>query len=123
MDARGRETVYLISSLTWEQLQAEGLLSLKRGYWVLESRLHHCLDITLQEDRSRVRHSGAARVLGTIRRVVVSLANAAVNRARKKTLKTKCITASFQKQFRSSRGGRQRLQALVSAKYPNALEL
>lgn len=118
-----REAVCLISSLTLAQLQAEGMLSLKRGYWVVESRLHHCLDITLQEDRSRVRTPGAARALGSIRRVVVSLANAAVNRARKKHPKTKCNTASFQKQFRSAHGGRQRLQALISAKHPKVLDL
>jgi hypothetical protein len=40
--------------------------------------MHHCLDITLGEDQSRVRTPNAARILGTIRRVVVSLANAAV---------------------------------------------
>jgi len=118
-----REVVHLVSSLNLEQLQAERMLSLKRGYWVVESRLHHCLDITLQEDRSRVRTPGAARVLGTIRRVVVSLANAAVNRARKKNPKTKCNTASFQKRFRSARGGRERLHALIFAKSPNVLDL
>ena len=99
------------------------MLSLKRGYWVIESRLHHCLDVTLREDQSRVRHPGAARVLGTIRRVVVSLANAAVNRQRKKSPKTKCNPNSFQKRFRSARGGRERLRALVFAKYPEVLDL
>jgi hypothetical protein len=118
-----REVVYLVSSLTLEQLQAEGMLKLKRGYWVVESRLHHCLDITLREDQSRVRTPGAARVLGTIRRVVVSLANAAVNRARQKNPKTKCNTRSFQKRFRSARGGRERLHALVFAKSPALLDL
>ena len=118
-----REVVYLLSSLTLEELQAQGMLSLKRGYWVIESRLHHCLDITLGEDQSRVRTPKAARVLGTIRRVVVSLANAAVDRARKKNPKTKCNTGSFQKRFRSARGGRERLHALISAKYPNVLDL
>ena len=100
------EVVYLVSSFTLKELQAQRMLSLKRGYWVIESRLHHCLDVTLREDQSRVRHPGAARVLGTIRRVVVSLANAAVNRQRKKSPKTKCNTNSFQKRFRSARGGR-----------------
>ena len=119
----GREVVHLMSSLTLEELQAEGMLSLKRGYWVIESRLHHCLDITLREDQSRVRTPGAARVLGTIRRVVVSLANAAVNLARKKNPKTKCNTSSFQKRFRSARGGRERLHALIFAKSPKVLDL
>ena len=118
-----REVIYLLSSLTLEELQAEAMLSLKRGYWVVESRLHHCLDITLREDESRVRTPGAARVLGTIRRVVVSLANAAVNRARKKNPKTKCNTSSFQNRFRSARGGRERLHALIFAKLPNVLDL
>jgi hypothetical protein len=118
-----REVVYLVSSLTLEELQAEGMLSLKRDYWVVESRLHHCLDITLREDQSRVRTPGAARVLGTIRRVVVSLANAAVNRARQKNPKTKSNTRSFQKRFRSARGGRERLHALVFAKSPSLLDL
>lgn len=115
--------VHLVSSFTLEELQAQGMLSIKRGYWIVESRLHHCLDITLREDQSRVRTPGAARILGTIRRVVVSLANAAVNRKRKKNAKTKCNTSSFQKRFRSARGGRERLHALVFAKYPELLDL
>lgn len=118
-----RETVYLLSSRTLAQLQAEGLLALKRGYWVIESRLHHCLDITLREDHSRVRTPGAARVLGTLRRVVVSLANAAVNRARRRNPKTKCNTNTFQKQLRSAHGGRKRLRALIFAKSPDVLSL
>ena len=115
--------VHLLSSFTLKELQSQGMLSIKRGYWVVESRLHHCLDITLREDQSRVRTPGAARILGTIRRVVVSLANAAVNRKRKKSPKTKCNTGSFQKRFRSARGGRERLRALVFAKYPDVLDL
>jgi hypothetical protein len=47
------EIAYLISSLTLEELDAVGFLKLKRGYWVIESRLHHALDVTLGEDRSR----------------------------------------------------------------------
>jgi hypothetical protein len=115
--------VYLVSSFTLEELQAQGMLSLKRGYWVVESRLHHCLDITLREDQSRVRTPGAARILGTLRRVVVSLANAAVDRKRQENPKTKCNTSSFQKSFRSARGGRERLHALVFAKFPAVLDL
>lgn len=99
------------------------MLRLKRGYWVVESRLHHCLDITLREDESRVRTPNAARVLGTIRRVIVSLANAAVDQARARNPKTKLNTRTFQQRFRSARGGRARLQALIFAKAPNVLDL
>jgi hypothetical protein len=117
-----REVVHLLGSLSLDQLQARGMLTLKRGYWVIESRMHHCLDSTLREDQSRVRTPKAARVLGTIRRVIVSLANAAVDRARHKNSKTKANTGRFQKQFRSARGGRERLHALISAKSPNVLD-
>lgn len=118
-----REIVYLISSCTLEELQAHGLLSLKRKYWVIESRLHHCLDISLREDFSRVRHPNSMLVLGMVRRLVVSLANAAVNRARRKNPKTKHNTKSFQQRFRSARGGEERLRALIFAKHPDVLDL
>lgn len=50
-----RDVVYLISSRTPKGFRAQRMLRLKRQYWVVESRLHHCLDITLREDLSRVR--------------------------------------------------------------------
>jgi hypothetical protein len=118
-----REVVYLLSSMTLEELQAQGMLLLKRGYWVVESRLHHCLDISMQEDQSRVRTPRAARILGSIRRVVLSFANAAVDQARRLNPKTKDNTKSFQQRFRSARGGRERLHALIFAKSPNLLDL
>lgn len=90
---------------------------------MVESRRHHCLDITLREDTSRVRTPKAARILGTIRRVMVSLANAVINRARQKTPKTQYNTGTFQSRFKSARGGRQRLHALITAKWPDVFDL
>ena len=118
-----REVVHLISSLSLQQLQAQGLLQLKRQYWVIESRLHHCLDISMQEDLSRVRTPNAARVLGMIRRVVLSLSNAAVDKARKQNPKTKFNTKSFRQRYLTARGGRERLQALIFAQNPAVLDL
>jgi hypothetical protein len=115
--------VFLLSSLTLGQLEAAGLLGLKRNYWVIESRLHHCLDITMGEDSSRVRNANSALVLGMIRRVVLSLSNAAVDLARKTNPKTKLNTKKFQQSFRSATGGRQRLHALINAKNPSVLDL
>jgi len=123
---RGKWTekvVYLVSSLTLAQLQAAEMLRCKRGYWVIESRLHHCLDVTLQEDLSRVGSAKAGRILGMIRRVVLSLSNASVDRARKLKPKTKCNTKTFLARFNSARGGRQRLHALIFSKNPAALDL
>jgi hypothetical protein len=118
-----RQVVYLLSSLSLEQLQARGMLQLKRNYWVVESRLHHCLDITMQEDQSRVRTPNSALVLGMIRRVVLSLANAAVDKARRANPKSKYNTKSFRQHFLTARGGRERLHALILAKSPAVLDL
>lgn len=81
------------------------------------------IKITMQEDQSRVRTAKPARILGTIRRIIMSMANAAVDKARKENPKTKCNTRSFQQRFRSARAGRQRLHALVFAKSPVVLDL
>jgi hypothetical protein len=77
----------------------------------------------MQEDLSRVRTPNCALVLGMVRRVVLSLANAAVDKARKKNLKSKFNTKSSRQRFLSARGGRERLQALIFAKQPAVLDL
>lgn len=118
-----RAVVFLVSSLTLAQLQALGMLQLKRRYWVVESRLHHCLDITMQEDLSRVRTPNSALVLGMLRRVVLSLSNAAVDKARRQNPKSKFNTKSSRQRYLSARGGRERLQALILAKNPAVLDL
>ena len=75
------------------------------------------------EDLSRVRTPNAALVLGMVRRVVLSLSNVAVDRVRTTNPKTKLNTKKFQQSFRSARGGRERLQALIFAKNPAVLHL
>ena len=114
------ETVYLIGSRTLEQLAATGLLQLKRGYWVIESRLHHALDVTLGEDRSRVRAPKAAFALSLFRRVVVSFAQSWLDAVRQQNPKSRATTRKFQQGFRRDEGGRERLRALLFAKAPAA---
>jgi predicted transposase YbfD/YdcC len=112
------ETVYLISSLTLQELDAAGLLRLKRGYWVIESRLHHALDVTLGEDHSRVRNPKAAFALSLFRRVVVSFAQAWLDECRKLNPRTRVTTRKFQKRFLRRDGGPERLRALIFSKSP-----
>jgi len=118
---KSTETVHLISSLTIEELNALGWIKLKRGYWVIESRLHHALDVSLDEDRSRVRNANAALVLGLFRRLVVSLAQAAISQVQ--TQKTRWSVRRYQQQFAHRDGGPERLNALVFAKNPGSLGL
>lgn len=114
------ETVYLISSLTLDELNAAGFLSLKRGYWIIESRLHHALDITLGEDRSRVHQRNAALVLSLFRRVVVSFAQAWVDQCRKLNKRSRATTGRFQKRFHRNDGGSKCLEALIFARSPDS---
>jgi hypothetical protein len=99
-------------------LDAAGFLKLKRGYWVIESRLHHALDVTLREDHSRVRQPKAAFALSLFRRVVVSFAQAWLDACRKLNPKSRATTRKFQQRFRRDDGGRERLRALLFANSP-----
>ncbi len=110
--------MYLISSLSLVELQALGRLKLKRNYWVIKSRLHHPLDVSLGEDQSRVRHANAALVLGMFRRVVVNCALAWLEVVQ--TTNTRYSVGRFQKQFARRDGGPARLWALVFAQPPTA---
>jgi hypothetical protein len=112
------EIVYLISSLALEELDAAGLLKLKRGYWVIESRLHHALDVTLGEDHSRVRNPKAAFALSLFRRVVVSYAQAWLDECRKLNPRSRTTTRKFQKRFLRRDGGPDRLHALIFSQFP-----
>ena len=123
---KGKKTAeidYLISSLTLEKLDAVGFLKLKRGYWVIESRLHHALDVTLGEDHSRVHNSKAAFALSLFRRVVVSFAQVWLEECRKINPRSRATTRKFQKRFLHRNGGPERLQALIFSKSPAAWRL
>jgi hypothetical protein len=104
-----------------EQLDALGWIKLKRGYWIIESPLHHALDVSLDEDRSRVRNANASLVLGMFRRLVVSVAQVAI--ARVQTPQTHWSVQRYQQQFAHRDEGPQRLRALVFAKNPASWKL
>ena len=115
---KSTEIVYLISSLTLDELDAADFLKLKRGYWVIESRLHHALDVTLSEDHSRVRNPKAAFALSLFRRVVVSFAQVWLEECRKINPRSRMTTRKFQKRFLHHDGGPERLRALIFSKSP-----
>ena len=112
------ETVLLITSLTLAELAARGWLKHKRLDGVIESRLHHPLDISLDEDRSRVRQPKAAMVLACFRRLTVSLALHWVDQRR--AGQRRATVRGFQKRFHHNGTGPQRLADLVFAKQPTA---
>ena len=58
---------YAISSLPATDADARRLLSLSRGHWGIENRLHWVRDGTFDEDRSQVRTGAAPQVLAGLR--------------------------------------------------------
>ena len=70
---------YAISSLPATDADARRLLSLSRGHWGIENRLHWVRDVTFDEDRSQVRTGAAPQVLAGLRNLVISLVRRALS--------------------------------------------
>ncbi|MGH6856603.1 MAG: transposase [Methylocella sp.] len=71
---KGKESVeiaYFVTSLTREQASPEPLLALAREHWAIETKLHYVRDVSLSEDRCRVR--AGARALACIRNLVLAI--------------------------------------------------
>jgi predicted transposase YbfD/YdcC len=64
---------YAITSLPPNVADAEYLLTLVRGHWQIENGLHYVKDVTLGEDRSRVRMGNGPSVMAILRDTVVSV--------------------------------------------------
>lgn len=67
------EVVYLITSLSPEKADAKRLLSLNRGHWEIENRLHWVRDVDFAEDLSQIRTGSGPRVMATLRNLAISL--------------------------------------------------
>lgn len=65
------EIAYLITSLPPEVAGPGRLLELNRAHWAIENKLHHVRDVSMNEDRCRVR--AGARPLATLRNLVTSV--------------------------------------------------
>ena len=61
-----------ITSLPAPVAGAERLLTLKRGHWGIENRLHYVLDETLREDRSTLHRGQGPNIMAILRRTAVS---------------------------------------------------
>lgn len=64
-----KETRYFISSLT---TNPKHMLEIIRGHWSIES-MHYTLDVTFQEDNSRIRQRNAAHNMAILRRVALNM--------------------------------------------------
>jgi predicted transposase YbfD/YdcC len=64
------ETRYFISSLAD---RASKVVSAAREHWAIENSLHHVLDVTFNEDASRIRRDNAPENLTILRKIVLNL--------------------------------------------------
>ena len=67
------ELVVGVSSLALEKASPARLLSLNRGAWEIENRLHYVREVTYHEDRSQVRTGNSPPVMTGIRNLALSL--------------------------------------------------
>ncbi len=64
---------YAITSLTPRRARPRRLLTLARGHWSIENRLHYVRDVTLGEDASQVRTAAAPQVMAALRNTTLGL--------------------------------------------------
>lgn len=84
------ETRYFISSLTGT---AERFAKAVREHWAIENSLHYVLDVTMNEDKSRIRKDNAPENFAILRKIAIS----AINREKthKLTVKRKMRKAAW----------------------------
>ena len=70
---RKDETVGLITDLSTEELSPLQWLQANRQGWGIENGTHQRLDVSLNDDRCRVRGANGLWILGMVRRLVISL--------------------------------------------------
>jgi predicted transposase YbfD/YdcC len=110
------ECEYLLTSLLQSQLDAQAMLRLDRDYWSIESGLHQRLDISAQEDKSRVKTPKAALNLSLFRRASMSFAIHWIKLQKNKRFAT---TSGFYDQMRAK--GLRKAFSLVTTKNPRWL--
>lgn len=64
------ETRYFISSLTG---RAQKVVEAAREHWAIENSLHYVLDVTFNEDKSRIRKDNAPENLVVLRRIALNM--------------------------------------------------
>lgn len=68
-----QEVAYAVTSLGPNHASPKRLLTLWRGHWGIENRLHWVRDVTFDEDRCQVRSGAAPQVLAALRNTVIGL--------------------------------------------------
>lgn len=108
---------YLLTSRGPEKLPAQQWQEAQRIYWGVEAGLHQRLDVSANEDRSRVRQRNACWVLSIFRRISVSLF---MHWRTHNPKHSKATLADFHEEMALQ--NQRRAFALVNSKHSAALE-
>lgn len=68
-----------------------------RGHWGIENRLHWCLDVSFDEDQSRIRQGNGAENFSRLRRIALNLLQR--EKTRKVGIKTKRLVAGWDNDY------------------------
>lgn len=68
-----QQVSYGLTSLPRKQASPHDLLHYRRTYWGIENGLHYRRDVTLKEDRCRLRLGNAARVIAILNNLTIGL--------------------------------------------------
>jgi len=90
------ETRYYISSAV---LSAERAGQAVRGHWGIENRLHWVLDVTFNEDQSRLRKGFGARNMAVVRHFALNLVRSATD---KRSIKLRRKAAAWKTDYRGN---------------------
>jgi predicted transposase YbfD/YdcC len=73
VDGEGKKTKEVRNFVSSLPPQVERLASAIRGHWGIENKLHWSLDVTFNEDQSRIREGHAAENAALLRRLALSI--------------------------------------------------
>jgi predicted transposase YbfD/YdcC len=73
IDGQGKKTKEVRNFISSLPAKVERLASAIRGHWGIENRLHWSLDVTFNEDQSRIRQGYAAENAALLRRLSLSI--------------------------------------------------
>ncbi|TXT26634.1 MAG: transposase [Planctomycetota bacterium] len=89
----GKQTVEVRYYILSKKLNARRFAAAVRGHWSIENKLHWQLDVTFQEDQSRLREGHAATNFSLLRRTALSLLKN--NHTKKLGVKNKRLSAAW----------------------------
>ena len=68
-----QETTWFVTSLSPERASPQDLMTIIRGHWSIENRVHWVRDVTLAEDASPLRQGNSPQVMAAFRNLILTL--------------------------------------------------